>query len=179
MTSHRPPVIDTVPGATRITMHAERSALLLAAAVGWLALGAALIAASALGLADASSPDRWWSLIVLALGLANAVPAVMLGAFTLAGREVVEVGPLRLTWRRDAFGVGRTRVFEGPVSHVYNRGIRLSGAQCFLVFHVGKRIVRLGTGMTEAEAAGIVDELRNRYPEMRPEGFVPRHPRMG
>lgn len=159
-------------------MFAERSAALFSVALTWAALGLALVFVSLVAVADATSGDRWWSLGVLALGLANAVPAAGLGAFVLRGREIVVVGPMRLTWRREAFGMGVTRTFEGPVNQVFNRGIRLSGAQSFLVFQIGTKMVRLGTGMTEDEAVAVVGELRDRYPELRPQGFVPRRPRM-
>lgn len=159
-------------------MTPDRSVLLVSVFVAWAALGMALIGAALNGITSAVPNDRFWSAAVMLLGAANTIPAVVLTAFVVAGREVVVVGPLRLTRRREVFGLGWTRTCEGPVSHVYNRGVRLSGPQNLLVFHAGRRVVRAGTGMTQQHAEAVVEELRNRYPGMRPEGFVPRHPRM-
>ena len=94
----------------------------------------------------------------------------------LRGREVVVLRPHSLTTKRDVWGLGRPKEYD--LLHVKNLRVApiswnpydWGGATQFwgvgggpIAFDYGSRTVRFGSGVDEAEAREIVNELRSHY----------------
>jgi hypothetical protein len=104
--------------------------------------------------------------------------AVILGfLWIVAGRDVLEVDAMSVKWRREIFGIGRTREFVGEafrdlrVSHIepppwwMRRTIRPNYLfEGPLTFNYGAKMYRFG-GVDDAEAYQIVQRIRERYPQ--------------
>lgn len=178
MVTQKAPLIENTPEGTRVTMFAPRAGVLIAIAIAVITVGDLLLGASLVAAVSDSAAANIPAIIAIGLlGLVVEAGGLAFLLFVLGGREIIVVGPLRLTHRLEAFGLGFTRSYDNP-SNLRVRGIRLSGPQCFLVFAHARGHVRLGTGMTDAQAAEVADELRRRYDVLRPEGWVPPHPRI-
>jgi hypothetical protein len=91
------------------------------------------------------------------------------------GREVVTLRPQALLLRREVLGIGRTREYD--LSHVRNLRVapepadvsagrtHFGGLDSGLVaFDYGARTFRFGGAVDEAEAVGIVGDLKARHP---------------
>jgi len=97
-------------------------------------------------------------------------------AWMLVGVEVIDVSPQGIQARRQVFGLGRTRDYDGnhirqlrasPMNYsAFNRSqsfesLGLAGGQ--IAFDYGAKTVRFGGGIDEAEARMIVDAIVQRF----------------
>ncbi len=172
-----------IPGGLRIVIPARRrwfvTAFLLVWLCGW-AFGEAAalwkVVTEAPAIARNFGPSLF--LIVWLLGwTVGGVFALTMAAWSVAGREVVSLSGATLAVRREAFGIGRTSEYDsGAVRNVrvaaqpydpsdFRSGLRfwgLGGGP--IAFDYGAATHRFGAGVEEAEAAELVQALRDRLP---------------
>lgn len=102
--------------------------------------------------------------------------AILVLSWQLVGMEVIDVDPQGIRTRRQVFGVGRTREYDGdhirqlrasPMTYsAFNRSqsfesLGLAGGQ--IAFDYGAKTIRFGGGIDEAEARMIVESITQRF----------------
>ena len=89
--------------------------------------------------------------------------------WNLGGRYILVLNDLELIFRRELFGIGRTRVFDvHAVSHWRYVPEQPRGKQPALpsgfAFDFADKEVRVGTAMEEAEVKQLFGQIRRRFP---------------
>jgi hypothetical protein len=141
--------------------------------VGWCF--GLVMAARALFLEPVDAPTLFLAAWLIGWTLAGGF-ALYVWLWTLAGREVLVLRPDSLVMKRDLRGLGRLKEYD--LLHVKNLRVSpvpwnlysWSGGMQFwgvgggpVAFDYGSRTIRFGSGLDEAEARGIVKELRARH----------------
>lgn len=168
----------SIPGGLRIVIPAPRRWVVALFLSAWLcAWAAGLVAAASqlLGPAQgAPSPAPVAFLLVWLAGwLAGGAFVAWTVAWNVAGREVVSISGAKLSVRREALGVGRTRTFDAAavrdVRAAFSAGAlgsirREATGRGAIAFEAGGKTHHLGAGLDDAEAEQIAAALRDRLP---------------
>jgi hypothetical protein len=166
---------NSIPGGISIVIPPRRRLLLTLFLCAWLVGWAIGEVAAARELLLGRAPP--FLIVWLAAWTAGGSLVIAIVAWGLGGHEIVSIGATGLTVRREAFGIGRTweydpaqirhmRVAPAPFDPFDLRSsFRLWGiGGGTIAFDYGARTYRLGAGVDEAEAAAIVEALRERLP---------------
>lgn len=123
------------------------------------------------------APGALFMVVWLTLWTLGGAAALATLAWGIAGREVIIAGAGVLAVRREVLGVGRSR--EYAATHVRNLRVAPAAFDPFdvrsslrfwglggglIAFDHGARTVRFGAGVEEAEAADLLQALRERLP---------------
>jgi hypothetical protein len=130
----------------------------------------------AVGAPDSSFDSRHvFSLIWMIAWTGSGLWVLFLFLWTVAGHDVLEVSAMSVKLRKEIFGIGRTREYEGVAFRelrVMPFDVSLWARQRRtewyfegpLTFDYGSKTFRFG-GVDEAEAKQIVQRIGERYPQ--------------
>jgi hypothetical protein len=122
--------------------------------------------------------ESWFPIVWTTMVISISAYAIVILLWLLFGVEVIRVDNASIKTRRQVFGLGRTREYDGdhirqlraaPIVYA-TTGYRnsftweylgLAGGQ--IAFDYGAKTVRFGSGLDEAEAHMIVDAITQRF----------------
>ena len=161
---------DTLTGI-RIVMRVRRAGRLIAFIGLWLAGWAVGEVSVITALFTGSRPATGAPLVVWILAwTAIGALLVALEAFLIDGQEIVTIEPAGVTRRAQAFGLGLSRSFPAGEVSAFRPAAINEGDTCeFLAFDHRDRTVRFGTGLSEATAVRIAQQVWERFPQLRSE----------